>query len=91
MFTEDPTVFYATFGETLVLGTSTGTCLAEFSPADNLAAYGKRSAVRVFASEWPTIAAGDSVTFRSVAYTVKTTPEKIAPDEAWLMVDLQRA
>jgi hypothetical protein len=76
--------------EEITIGAVTDLCLAQLEPAEAFGMSGQRTAVRVLAAKFPAIAAGQAVTFRSTSYTVKDTPNLVGPDNAWLIVDLER-
>jgi predicted RecA/RadA family phage recombinase len=64
--------YFVDFGETVVVGTSTATCIVDMPTVDMVDAIGRDLVLTVPEADVPGVAQGDSVTLRATAYTVRT-------------------
>jgi hypothetical protein len=64
--------FFLDFGETVIVGTSTATCIVDMPTIDMIDTLGRDLIVTVPEAEVPAAAAGDSVTLRAVSYKVRS-------------------
>lgn len=73
--------YFADFGESVVIGTTTATAIVDLPTIEAADALARDVLVTAAAADFPSAAQGDSVTIRAVSYTVRT----VAPDGTGLV------
>jgi hypothetical protein len=64
--------YFVDFGETVIVGTSTASCIVDMPTVDMVDALGRDLVLTVPEADVPGVAAGDSVTLRATAYKVRS-------------------
>lgn len=72
MFAEAFSGYFVDFGETVVIGTSTGTAIVDAAVDEFSRVLASAVILTAAATEFPAAAAGQSATVRGVSYTVRT-------------------
>jgi hypothetical protein len=63
--------YFMDFGETVIVGTSTASCIVDMPTVDMVDALGRDLVLTVPEADVPGVAAGDAVTLRAATYTVR--------------------
>jgi hypothetical protein len=82
MFAEHLSGYFSDFGETVAVGTTTGTVIVDAAVDDFNRVLASAVVLTAIAADFPGVAAGDPVTLRATSYTVRS----IEPDGTGLVL-----